>query len=137
MKHLLRQIVFCFAVLSLPCGSFAYDYDRALNNLSHEFVICAAYYSILKGGAETARGQKTDVIVSGAEAAYNRLIDLAVMISNQDVVLARFKLEMEDMSKKMKFDYSNISILAAEYSSTCKSITENHFLRFKYWLDKK
>lgn len=122
------------AILLMATNVLAYDFDRALSNLSNEFANCASFYFVLSEAVKTTSDDSASekFITIGTETA-----NFAILSSNQKVLEARLKMAMEDMSKEIDYDYSNTAILMSKYLEPCKELKEKPFHRLKYWLDKK
>ena len=137
---LTRLLLAIFMVTAFQNTVFAYDFERALNNLSDEFVQCASFFTIANAATENTPNdnatQKQETL-SKLNASYEKMIDLALLSSSQEVVMARYKINVDEMSKKIKYNYSNISILFVEYIELCPEARDKPFQRLKYWLDKK
>lgn len=115
-------------------SSFAYDGDRAISNLASDFCECGAYYTIAAEGLR--RAGKLDGAAS-SEAASKVALEAAKKISRGDVVLARYKLALDEQIRAINEDYANVAILIKRYGSLCKQVTEDPLGRLRYWLDKK
>ncbi len=113
---------------------WGYEEETAMDNFSHELVICAAYYSV---GAEAARavGKNEGALQLDLLAGY--LLEMARGYAPDDVCLARYKLAVEDHVKTMDGDYANLSLLIVKYRDLCTQVIENPEARLKYWRDKK
>lgn len=111
------------------------------NNVSHEYVTCAAYF-IIVGGALTKDG------AGDLAAKYDRLsnsaIELALVVARQDrsqemaekVTLARLKTSSQQMFASIDRSYSNISILTSEHAERCKDAMENPDKLMNQWATK-
>ena len=114
--------------------SFAYDGDRAINNLASDFCECGAYYTI---GAEGLRRTGKLEGATSSEGSSKLALEAARKVSRDDTVLARYKLALDEQTTSMNSDYANVSILILRYGSLCKRAMEDPLGRLRYWLDKK
>jgi hypothetical protein len=124
--------LFCLLAL-VPLGVHAADEETARNNFSSELVECAAYYDI---SAEGIRRTGNLEAAARVEATAKSALDMARRYSRDDVVLARYKLSMEDQIKTIDGNYSNLSLLMLKYKDICKQALETPQVRLNYWEKK-
>jgi len=95
------------------------------NNISHEFVTCAAYYSFASEGFRRS-GHLEDALK--IDEARKASIGYALIVAKngrtqkmaEKVTLSRYELEIKSMGKEIENDISNISILINKYGFVAK-----------------
>lgn len=101
---------------------------RAINNFAHEHAICFAYYTV---GAEclatdTKSKDLSQKFRESAAAAYKYALGYGDVIGlSQKTLLARARMALEGMLDDMDKNCLNISVIAAKYGRTCRSLLEN------------
>lgn len=126
MKYLL-------SILFLTISLSAYDSQRAITNLAHEYAECAVFYFISYEGA--VKSNKTQLAQQLKAAASNAVI-AAKTLSNEEVTNARMQMSMKEQDELIKHNYSNFSILLLKYGESCKEALNSPEKRLQYWLDK-
>jgi len=115
--------------------------NEIFDNVSHEFVECACYFSIVAQGFRN-RG---DVTVEGKYLqASDTAVNYAVIAAQKSrtsemarkVTLSRFELGLKSMLKEIDNDVSNISILLNKYGYRCKDAMENPEAMMEEWGNK-
>ena len=111
------------------------------NNVSEEYVTCAAYYSIaaealrrsgeLETAAKMAESRNSALQYALIAAKEGRTQEMA-----EKVTLARLDLNMKSMTNEIDNDIGNISILMNRYADRCKEIMENPDKIMAEWADK-
>ncbi len=115
--------------------------NEIFDNVSHEFVECANYFSIVAQGFRN-RGDKT--VSEKYDQASDTAVKYAVMAAEksrtsemaQKVTLSRFELGLKSMLKEIDNDVSNISILSNKYALRCKDAMENPDTIMEEWGNK-
>lgn len=104
--------------------------EEILNNVSHEYVTCAAYFFF---SSEALRQPNN----SDGATKYEKLRNLAMQLAlttamegrtqemAEKVVMARLDLEMKRMLNEINGNISNISILMNKYHLRCKRAMED------------
>lgn len=103
---------------------------RAMDNVSHEYTTCAAYYMIVANAMRLSGSDETGS--KFAEVADNAL-QLAIVSAQVDraeemagkVVGARLEVEANEMMKEIEYNNANISLLNVRYIDRCKLAMEN------------
>jgi hypothetical protein len=116
--------------LLLLISSYAYAENDAVknevfDNISHEFVACACYFSIVSQAMSNAGDKQA---AEKYEQASDTALNYAVMAAQENrsnemvrkVTLARFELGLKSMFKEIDNNVSNISILMNKYGFRCK-----------------
>jgi hypothetical protein len=114
---------------------------EASNNISEEFVTCAAFYSIAAEGLRRS-GHLEDA--AKMDKARNAALEYALISAKEGrtiemakkVTMARLELNMKSMTNEINNDIGNISILINEYAGCCKEIMENPDKMMAEWADK-
>lgn len=135
-----------FLTLLLSCGAAFADEEQRLikrinDNVSHDYVTCAAYFAIISG-ALNASGEKESS--DNYESIAKKAVSFAVIAAEegresevaQKVTLSRLKLEMQGMKKEIYGDYSNMSILMSKHSEPCTEAMNNPEVVYNKWLTK-
>ena len=115
---------------------------RVMNNVSHEYTVCAAYFMFVSNA----------LAVSGKDEGgqrYDELSDLALMYAMQSasvgrsddmaqkVVTARLETEVTSMAKEIDNDNANISILNVKHLERCKWAMEDVEAVMSHWTTKE
>ena len=111
------------------------------NNVSEEYVICAAYYMIACEGVRRSGDLTTAQRIEGAR---DRALDYALVAARkgrteemaQKVTLARLELNVKSMRAEIDGDISNVSILMNKYAARCKEIMEDPDKVMDEWMGK-
>lgn len=111
------------------------------NNVSEEYVTCAAYYSIASEAIRRSGDIKTAVKYEEARDAALQYALIAAKEGRtkemaEKVTLARLDLNMKSMTKEIDNDIGNISVLMNKYADRCKEILENPDKIMAEWTDK-
>jgi hypothetical protein len=114
-------------------------YEKAMNNLSHEYTICAAYYTII---ADCLDNEAKSVELA---KTYNKnaaiLLDRALVLGEQiglktEAVTARLQIAMDEQMVAIESNCVNNSVLYVKYGEQCKKIAEDFEGAFKEYFDK-
>ncbi len=129
-----------FLVISVT--AYADDVEKEIaDNISHDYVECAAYFIIISEALMKANDKETSTQYKKmGEAA----IEFAVTAAEtgrtpemaQKVTMARLTLSVQEMLKEIENDFSNTSILMNQYLSKCKEATENPEKMMEDWMKK-
>ena len=111
------------------------------NNVSEEYVICAAYYLI---GSEAIRRSGDLKTAAKSEQAHDTALQYAVIAAKegrteemaQKVTHARLELTLKSMTNEIDNDVGNFSILMNKYLYRCKEIMEDPDKLMNEWADK-
>lgn len=114
--------------------------DEIFNNVSHDYVTCACYFTIVSWTLENsgnfgtakqymkARGIAVDYAIQAAGTS--RSPEMA-----QDVTLARINMGMKQMTTEIDQNYSNISLLSAKYGDFCTRAMKEPDSVMKKWME--
>lgn len=107
-----------------------------LNNASHEFVQCAAYFLIVSVAFENSKkpteaGQYKKISDDALGYAYSSGKTAGLL---EETTAARFEMEFVGMSDRIGKNTSNISILGKDYAVSCKYAMENPAERIDAWV---
>jgi len=131
---LIAKIAIILLICFLSPSIYAYDEERAITNLASDFAQCSAFYIIsAEGLRKTGDERLATKFMETSKTAY----DYAVKFSNQRVTEARIKLAVDEQTKEIDHNYSNLSILILQYGEICKEALESPERRLQYWLTKK
>jgi hypothetical protein len=131
MLSLLRYVSF---LLLLPVGSVsAYEPERAVNNLAHEFAECVAYYAI---SSKIIEPQDPKAAKKLDQAGLQALAG-STALSSKKVTEARIEMAAKSMTKDLDNDMANFSILLNKYSDSCGEAVTDPEARMNYWLKKQ
>jgi hypothetical protein len=98
-----------------------------LNNVQHEMIECAAYYTIM----QTCIGKERDPALYETTAKivtklHEQAFDIGRRIGlTRDATLSRVKMSMESQMGLMNKDCINTSSLLSRYAARCKVVFEN------------
>jgi hypothetical protein len=114
--------------LALAQGTDTPEFRQVMNNLSHEHIECASYYSLVSACLKN-RGD------SGALAEqYDKLVTIMLeraLKAHMEAKLlpatfkARLDITSSELKKEIADDCGNISILSVRYGNSCKKLAEN------------
>ncbi len=143
MEGSIKVILFVIVMLTLVTNSFAIDEatkikNEAFDNISSEFVTCAGYFALVSRALENAG--KTEM-AGKYDKATKTAMDYALMTAQesrtkemaQKVTLARFEMDMKDMTREIDGNASNISILTNKYGYRCKDVMEKPESMMQEW----
>lgn len=142
MKTLLTLMMLTLLVNHAHASDKAIDVkNAAFDNVSEEFITCASYFSIVSRALENSAEKETS---TKYEKAMQSAIDYALIAAQegrtmemvQKVTLARFEMNMKDMTKEIEGNVSNISILTNKYAYRCKAVMENPEAMMEEWVNK-
>lgn len=134
------QVVLSALATMISIPAFAQDdssvIPRAMNNLSHEYAICSAYYGIVSVALENSDDPAT--AARYMEAA-NRSLENAIMVGNEAGLLtsvhdARLEIAINDMMGQIAGNTSNISILLVAYNDSCLEAMNNIAGRMDHYI---
>lgn len=107
------------------------NFDAAVNNVSHELTICAAYYFIVADGVRNSGEEITALRYE--EVAYHAIQTSALLGENiglvEQAVLARLELAMGELMEAISYNYANISILMRDHHDSCEELVNAPELR--------
>lgn len=123
----MTRAALCALFLSLAWapGASAQETDQvipqAMNNLAHEYAVCAAYYSVVAIAAENSNDVE---LGTKYNAAASSALENAALAGDEAGLLpethqARIEIAVTEMSERIGGNTSNISILMADYSDSC------------------
>jgi hypothetical protein len=123
---------------SAVCAAPQNSSQQVLNNMANEMVECAAYLAVMSVAMENS--DKPDT-AKQAKALSDKALERALLITEEahlkpETVTARFKLALDDMSRRIDKNTSNISILMADYNELCVEVMNNPKKRGRYWVDR-
>lgn len=116
----------------LPLPLFAYESERAENNLAHELADCGAYFSL----AAEAPGLDPSTRKALTERGRIALV-FSAKLTSEKLALARFDLALQGMKRDMENNWSNLSVANAKYGYPCQDLLKDPEARMKYWLEKQ
>lgn len=121
-------------VLVLPIGAaFAYEPERAVNNLAHELAECAGYYVISE---KILQAQEPKLAERMSEAADSAL-DYSKILTSEKLTPARTEMAIKSMMKEIDNDAMNYSILLNKYADNCGEAVSDPMKRMEYWNKKQ
>jgi hypothetical protein len=114
---------------------------RAMDNVSHEYTACAAYYMIV---ANALRLSGSDETGSEYDAVADDALQIAIVSAQVDrteemaskVVGARLKIEADAMMKEIEYNNANISLLNVTYIDRCKLAMEDSEAIIDDWIKR-
>ena len=118
-------------------------YRLAMNNLGHETIECAAYFSVVAAMLSTQPLPRAgddliaDQMTRAGFAMFKRALAIAEKINQkQEAVEARFQMHITQMSEEIGGDAINISILLHRYGRPCQVAADDMAARVEYWVDQ-
>ncbi len=112
---------------------------QVMDNLSHEYTTCSAYYTTAaaaatlsgdkKKGTELLNASSAAMERAGITAQHGRSRDMAIQ-----VVTARYGIETKRMDSEIGNDVSNISLLIAKYGDRCTMVMHDEDALIEEWV---
>jgi hypothetical protein len=138
---ILWQVVLIFLISTSAYAGNDEIENEIFDNVSHEFVECASYFSIV---AQGIRNSGDETVAAKYDQASDIANKYAVMTAEksrtkemaQKVTLSRFEISLKSMLKEIDNNVSNISILSNKYGYRCKGAMENPEEMMKEWGNK-
>ena len=125
-------------ILSLTLPATAAEPYVAVNNLTHEYAVCAAYFGVVSIAFENSNDPTT-------AAQYSELMNHALTYALasgdsigllQETTASRYKIAIEEMQDRIDGNTANISVLYGDYMKSCTVAMEDPERRLGYWLSK-
>ena len=132
--------IFVATVLDTPLAlaGTAQDPLNVFNNMAQETVECAAYFGIVSIGFENSN--KPDAAKKYEEVRDTLSSDAAILTEQAglkaETVGARFNMAVEEMSKRIDMNTSNISVLMNDYRDLCQEVMTDPEKRGRYWTER-
>ena len=111
-----------FALTRSTSTAYSQEAQKVFNNMANEMAECAAYFSILSVTMESSK-KPADAVAwrNRSESA----LEQALIATNEaglkeETVAAHYRMALDEMSKRIDKNTSNISMLMADYK-TCAS----------------
>ena len=114
------------------------EINQVMNNVSHEYTTCSAYFSIVAAaatrsgdedtGADLQKASNTALEYAATAAKFGRSDEMALK-----VVEARLGIEADGMMSEIENDAANISLLFAKHNGRCVSIMNDAEGLLKEW----
>lgn len=139
MKRTITAIALTLLAVPVSAQEVSSVIPRAMNNLAHEYVICAAYFSIVAIAAENSNDAG---LADQYYAVANSALESATMVGEEADLLpethgARFDIAVKDMSDRINGNTSNISILFAAHSDECQEAMNNLEGRMQHYISQE
>ena len=112
-------------------GLSADQIDKIFNNYGHEVVVCMAFFNVVKEAFR--RADPNHPGITNVDRSVAVLSERALSLQDQDVVLARFKIAMREMTEKMQGTFDRFSIIFGEYGLACQEVREDPIARLVHW----
>jgi len=115
---------------------------RVMDNVSHEYTVCSAYYMIVSNAVMAAGSQETsEQYQTVAESALGLALQAAAVGRSEEmaqkVVTARLETEIKLMADEIDHDNANISVLNVKHIERCKWAMENVEAVMDEWMLKE
>ncbi|EJM09794.1 hypothetical protein PMI21_05526 [Pseudomonas sp. GM18] len=124
---------FPFVLTLSMSAAFAYEPDRALNNLAHELAECAGFYVV---SAKILESQNPELAERSNKAA-DTALDYSKALTSAKLTRARTEMAIKSMLKDLDNDVSNFSILLNKYADQCGETVSDPVKRMDYWKQKQ
>ena len=148
LKLALKNSVICFSAIAvahlvladgLPSDSEILN--EIMNNVSEEYVVCAAYYAVVASALQNSGDEAT---ASSYKQVYENTIGLAVATAQAGrseemalkVTTARLNMRMDAMESEIENNYSNISLLMIKHQKRCEWVVSNTDALLQEWENK-
>ena len=130
----LRNIAAFVFLTTLSFSSFAYDYPRAVDNLTEDYADCAAYYGFV--WALSVRNDWKDSQSDYKKAREDSLIWVRQLMKERPPGWADAKIALHQKLVEEKLKNEGMDGLYLAYADSCKLAIQNYKARLQYWLDK-
>lgn len=113
-------------------------YTKAMNNLSHEYTICAAYYTIIAQclGNEAKGVELSKSYRENAEILLDRAMILGKEVGlKNEAVTARLQIAFDEQMTSIDNNCINNSILYSRHAERCRRIAEDFEGAFQGYYD--
>ena len=122
--------------------TYAYDKQRALDNLAEDVSTCVAYYTITlsnaKQNAEKLNDKKWGEIATMYEATVlNAMNLLRLTMTGKPEKFMESKIDLRLQEQMKIIEAEGVDRLVYLHADSCKALMENPDQRFKYWTDKQ
>lgn len=128
----MKKLLYILALSFFAFADTKSELKNTYNNISHEYAYCASYF-VLAVESLKSRGDSKDLIISMQKAA-ELSTDAALNFSKAagksketsiKLFKARYKMALDEMSKEINNDYSNMSILINKYNKKCEMMIKD------------
>jgi hypothetical protein len=128
------------ALLALAAMPSAEEFEAEVSdNISTEYVECAAYYALTQMGIE-----KSGADGGPAKKAYEVALERALLTAKTGrtdemavkVVTARFQVFSKAMMREIESNFSNMSLLMVKHADSCLTAMNDTDGLVKKWSDK-
>ena len=123
------------ALIVVSTVAQAADARLMMNNMAHEAIECAVFFSIMSGALRNSDHAKdaANALLVGTYAIQwgSQLTEKAGL--DPATIVARFKMAEDDMLVRIHSDPANVSILLADYGVTCHEGVYAPEARLEYW----
>ena len=148
LKSALTKSVFCFSAIAVVQRAFAQDHpsdteilNEIMNNVSEEYVVCAAYYAVVASALQNSGDEAT---ASRYKQVYENTIGLAVATAQAGrseemalkVTTARLNMRMDAIESEIENNYSNISLLMIKHQKRCEWVVNETESLLQAWENK-
>ena len=124
MRSFLVFLLFLNAPIVLAQLSTEEVMAQINDNVSHEYITCAAYFTVISIGMERSGDKKT---AERYEKVSHNALEFGLISAKENrtksmaerVTVARYEVELKEMMKEIDGNVSNISLLNAKYLDSC------------------
>ncbi len=120
------------STLLLSFSALAFDEERAINNIAHDFAICSAYFTIISGMPQLPAKDKENYTEAGFA-----MYAASIALTNKNAATARLEMAVKEMLTTLDGKAENWSVLIHSYLDKCKQLSENPDARMAYWLEQE
>jgi hypothetical protein len=112
--------------------------QQVFNNMAMEMAECAAYFGVVSIAMEnsnkpTEGKQRRELMEKALQRAFMITKEAGL---KDETVGARYKMSIDDMSKRIDKNTSNISILMTDYNELCIEAMTDPEKRARYWFER-
>jgi hypothetical protein len=135
MKNVIAMVV---ALVAWTAVAVSQETKQVFNNMAMELAECAAYFGVVSIAMENSNKPEQ---AKAWEEQRDKALEFAAIVSKEaglkeETVGARFSMAVEDMSKRIDKNTSNISILMADYNEPCIKAMTDPKERARYWFER-
>jgi hypothetical protein len=125
------------ATITTPNASIAsptsnWQTPEVFDKMANELSVCAAYYEKLS----IARPEETQWIFFSKKASGYAALQTELAGLKPETATARYKVALDDMSRRIDKNPTDVSILIADYDDLCNEAMFSPDKRGRYWLER-
>lgn len=114
------------------------QFNQVFNNISHEYTICAAYFTVVAAAViESGDAETGEEYMASSNTALQFAVTAGKAGRSEEMALkvtkARLEIEAQAMMNEIENDAANISLLYAKHSERCIWVMNNTIALLEEW----